>query len=432
VRDVVVDTDMAADDIVALAYLLGDKAVRVVGITVVGSGEVHCPVGGQHARALAAAVHHVPIPVACGNVQPLGGSTRFPAPWRTQADGFYGMTDAWPQPSGWPSVGSDPVALIRDVSERSPVMIVALGPLTTVAKVLDDPHVRSRVDSVVISGGVVNEIGNMPSAGRTLPVREWNLGVDPIAADRVLRGGAPTTVVPLDATDRVPLDVRFADALRATSRNASGEAALAFLDSNTSLTQGGFYLWDPLAAAAAVDPHVVTTQKMSLSVQTSGADAGRLTVDSAGQPATVAVRTDAGRFATMMLSAFTSPGHNAAAYPTVHAAITVNRDEYSRFATTVGTVRHGSITIALSAAEGFGFGLAALRLTDGHTLTDISRLIAAGVTQPPSWAPVELVIDVPAGAAPIWEVSLPAGRHVLVGSNRNGTGLTALREFVIT
>jgi inosine-uridine nucleoside N-ribohydrolase len=432
VRDVVVDTDMAADDILALAYLLGDKAVRVVGITVVGSGEVHCPVGGQHARALAAAVHHVPIPVACGNVQPLGGSTSFPAPWRTQADGFYGMTEAWPQPSGWPSVGNDPVALIRDVAERAPVTIVALGPLTTVAKVLNDPHIRSRVDSVVISGGAVNEIGNMPSADRTVPVREWNLGVDPIAGDRVLRGGRPTTVVPLDATDRVPLDVRFAEALRATPRNASGDAALRFLDANMSLTRGGFYLWDCLAGAAAVDPHVVTMNKMSLSVQTSGADAGRLTVDSAGPPVTVAVRTDVVRFTTMMLSAFTSPGRSPAAYPTVHAAITVDRDENSRYAATVGTVRHGAVTIALSAAEGAGFGLAVLRLTDGHTLTDISRVIAAGVTQPPTWAPVEVVIDVPAGAAPIWEVSLPAGRHVLVGADRNGTGLAALREVVIT
>jgi purine nucleosidase len=108
------------------------------------------------------------------------------------------MTDAWPKPSGWPSVRSDPVAVI----------IVALGPLTTVAKVLDDPHLRSCVDSVVISGGAVNEIGNMPSAGRTLSVREWDLAVDPIAADEVLRSDAPTTVVPLDAIDRVPLDVR--------------------------------------------------------------------------------------------------------------------------------------------------------------------------------------------------------------------------------
>jgi hypothetical protein len=35
---------------------------------------------------------------------------------------------------------------------------------------------------------------------------------------------------------------------------------------------------------------------------------------------------------------------------------------------------------------------------------------------------------VPAGAAPIWEVNLPAGRHVLVAANRDGTGLSALRE----
>lgn len=430
-RTVVVDTDMAADDIIALAYLLSDPSMQVEGITVVGSGEVHCPIGARHVQALAAAVHHAPIPVACGNDAPAAGSATFPDAWRAQADSFYGMARTWPEPTGWPSVGNDPVALVRELAARSPLTIVALGPLTTVASVVSDPQLRAKVQAVVVSGGVVDEIGNMPSRGRTIPVREWNLGVDPVAAERVMQSGVPITMVTLNATDQAPLDVRLVDALRSMPRNAGGEALLAFLDANAPLARGGFYLWDPVAAATAVEARVATVQAMSLSILTSGDDAGRLTVAGGDKHINVTTKLDLAQFTTTLLNAFAAPGKHAGAYPSVTAAVSVSRKADGTFATTVGAVDHGTVAFAFNAAEGSGFGVAVLRLNDGHTLADLSRLVARGVTQPPSWSPLQATVDVPPGASPIWEIDLSAGRYALIGANRQGTGLTALREFTV-
>jgi hypothetical protein len=76
---VAVDTDLGADDIVALLYLLGRRDVDVVAVTVVGDGLVRCPVGGVHARAVLAAAGCPGIPVAYGTDRPLAGTAAFPS-----------------------------------------------------------------------------------------------------------------------------------------------------------------------------------------------------------------------------------------------------------------------------------------------------------------------------------------------------------------
>ncbi len=75
---------------------------------------------------------------------------------------------------------------------------------------------------MIVSGGAVNGSGNMPTEGRLLPVAEWNIGVDPVAADKVLRSGVAQVWVPLDASNEVPLDAWFVAALGAEPRTPIG------------------------------------------------------------------------------------------------------------------------------------------------------------------------------------------------------------------
>ncbi|HEX5823244.1 MAG TPA: nucleoside hydrolase, partial [Candidatus Limnocylindrales bacterium] len=65
-RPVVIDTDMAADDWLAILLLLGRPDVDVRAITVTGTGEAHCAPGVRNARALVELAGKPPIPVACG------------------------------------------------------------------------------------------------------------------------------------------------------------------------------------------------------------------------------------------------------------------------------------------------------------------------------------------------------------------------------
>ncbi len=91
-RAVVIDTDMAADDWLAILYLLGRLEVNVKAITVAGRGEAHCGPGVRNALGLVALAGQPDIPVACGRETPLAGDHAFPDPWRDRVDTLFGLS----------------------------------------------------------------------------------------------------------------------------------------------------------------------------------------------------------------------------------------------------------------------------------------------------------------------------------------------------
>ena len=117
-QPVIVDTDMASDDIMALCYLLEQPGSSVQAITVEGTGEAHGPAGARNALRLIKALGiQRRIPVAYGPPDPLSGFISFPVSWRATADGMYGLNlPAWrgPQPS------ESAVRLLTDTISRSP------------------------------------------------------------------------------------------------------------------------------------------------------------------------------------------------------------------------------------------------------------------------------------------------------------------------
>src|SRR5512144_2201583 len=90
-RPVIVDTDMAPDDWMAILYLLQRQDISVQAITVAGTGEAHCGPGVRNALGLAALAGQPNIPVACGRETPLQGSHAFPDDWRAGADAVLGL-----------------------------------------------------------------------------------------------------------------------------------------------------------------------------------------------------------------------------------------------------------------------------------------------------------------------------------------------------
>jgi hypothetical protein len=77
-RTMLVDTDVAADDLVALAFLIVSPQVNLAGITVSGTGEAHCAGGVDVVLRLLDTLDPPDIPVACGLETPLAGSHAFP------------------------------------------------------------------------------------------------------------------------------------------------------------------------------------------------------------------------------------------------------------------------------------------------------------------------------------------------------------------
>lgn len=305
-RPVVIDTDMAADDWMALLYLLRRPDVAVKAITVTGAGEAHCQSGTRHALGLVALANRGAIPVACGRTTPLQGTHAFPAQWRADVDSLLGLT----LPHTTSTVAQQTaVDLLTSVIQAAPqkVVLLTLGPLTNVAEAIQrTPWLVTKLAMIYVMGGALEVPGNIAVSGVGIAnhVAEWNLYVDPHAAQLVLASGAPITLVPLDATNHVPMTSAFYQRLKAEHVSPVAGFVFDVLTRRFGLIQaGGYYFWDPLAAAILTDESLATLQLRSLRViETEGPDSGRTQSAVGGATVRVALSADSGRFEPLFLS----------------------------------------------------------------------------------------------------------------------------------
>ncbi|MCC7361961.1 MAG: nucleoside hydrolase [Anaerolineales bacterium] len=305
-QPVIVDTDMAADDWLAILYLLGRSDVDLQAITVTGAGEARCAAGTRNALNLLALAGRPEIPVACGRETPLFGDHAFPLDWRDRVDSLLGL--ALPENSAEPA-SETAVALLRRLIAASPqpVHLVTLGPLTNVGELLEaDPSLVTNLEMITVMGGAVKVGGNVgPSSDINNKVAEWNIYVDPHAAALVLASGAPVTLAPLDATNTVPLTTDFLNRLRYDRATPVAEFVYRVLSAQgDTIRRGGYYFWDPLAAALATDAGLATVQELSLTVvEEEGAESGRTVESASGAGVQVALAADRARFETLFLDA---------------------------------------------------------------------------------------------------------------------------------
>ena len=191
---VIVDTDLGADDLAALAFLLRHPGVDVRAVTIAATGLVGCGSGPAVLGGLVSALEVAAPPVACGRSVAGPGAHPFPSAWRAAAAKGSGVA---PEP-GAVTKGSDSAVelVVRVAQERPGVVLLALGPLTNVADVASQhPQAYRRLAAVhAMAGSVTGPV--------TDGVAEWNAAADPEALEMVLAAPAPLTLVPEDAAPR--------------------------------------------------------------------------------------------------------------------------------------------------------------------------------------------------------------------------------------
>lgn len=251
-RALLVDTDVAADDLVALSFLVSSPSVELVGITVSGTGEAHCAGGVDVVLRLLERLDAPDIPVACGRETPLAGTHTFPDDWRTRVDAGSGLE--LPTTDRVPS-SSTAVELIGALAgEHESLTVLTLGPLTNLADaLLADPALAGRLGEVVVMGGALHVPGNLACCGapEDNDVAEWNVYVDPHAAAVVVDSGVDPAFVSLDGTNQVPLRPAFAQRLIGSGDGAGARVVAELFRANPYMADGSFYLWDALAAEVA-------------------------------------------------------------------------------------------------------------------------------------------------------------------------------------
>ena len=286
---VILDVDTGTDDALALGYAVASPRIELVAVTTV-AGNVGVEKTTANTLAVLDWLGAGDVPVHRGASRPLV---------RPHRDAVYfhdeGGLGGAQLPPATRSVGGDrgPAALIRLARLRPrELTLVTLGPLTNLAIALNvEPNLPELLKSVVVMGGAYSVPGN------TTPAAEFNILVDPEAAEQVFTARFPNlTTVGLDVTERVALTRDDWDAVNAASTIPPPATLLREVGkfAFSRLGREQFSLHDPLSVAVAIDPTLIDVRELAVAIDFVEPERGRTRIVGPGS-VRVATSVDAQR-----------------------------------------------------------------------------------------------------------------------------------------
>lgn len=261
---VVLDCDPGHDDAVAILLAAASPAVRLLAITTVAGNQSleKCTLNTRRICTLGG----IDVPIGVGADRPLVRPPRV----ASDIHGESGLDGpALPEPAVEP-VAEPAVELLRRtlVEHPEPVTLVPTGPLTNVATLLDQhPEVRDRIAGIVLMGGSTER-------GNSSPYAEFNIRVDPEAAELVFDSGLPVTMVGLNVTHQALVTPDVVARLRGLDTRVGAVCAdlMTYFAYAYHRVFGfpGAPLHDPIAVARVADPPLVECVRAPVRVETVG------------------------------------------------------------------------------------------------------------------------------------------------------------------
>jgi inosine-uridine nucleoside N-ribohydrolase len=278
-QKMLIDTDTASDDAVALIMALRSPEVEVLAVTIV-AGNVSLAQGSRNARYTVELCGRR-VPVHEGAVRPL---LREPY-LATFFHGKDGLGDqGYPPPRTPPAAGHAVTAIIDTVRAHPGLTLVTLGPLTNVALALAQaPDLAEKVGRCVVMGGAACTVGNVT------PAAEYNIWCDPEAARLCFRSTLPIEMVGWEhcrgAAALDEKDIAYCRSLDTPLARFTIDCNETALRANRELFgEPGISLPDPVAMAVALDPTTATrTSRHWVDVECEGTlTRGQTVVDELG------------------------------------------------------------------------------------------------------------------------------------------------------
>ncbi len=265
-RKIIIDTDPGQDDAFAILLALGSpEEIEVLGITAV-AGNVPLPLTQKNVRIICELAGRRDIAVYAGCDAPLKRKlvTAEHVHGQTGLDGPV-MVD--PTMALQSQHGVDYIIETLRQNPAGTVTLCPLGPLTNIAQAfLKAPDVVGRVQEIVLMGGAYFEVGNIT------PAAEFNIYVDPEAADIVIKSGAPIVMMPLDVTHKVIATRARVEAIRALGTDLGRVAAewADFFERFDVAKYGsdGGPLHDPTVIAYLIRPDLFKGRHINVEIET--------------------------------------------------------------------------------------------------------------------------------------------------------------------
>ena len=265
-HSLIIDTDPGQDDAVAILLALASPEINLLGITTV-AGNVPLALTQENARKICDLAGRTDMQVFAGLDRPLVRPlvTAEHVHGRTGLDG-----PVLPDPET-PLQEQHAVDYIIDTLRREPagsVTLAPIGPLSNIAMAMQRaPDTIPRIRQIILMGGAYFEVGNIT------PAAEFNIYVDPHAAQVVFASGVPVIMMPLDVTHKALTRTDRVAALRAIG-NRTGVAVAEMLEfferfDEAKYGSDGGPLHDPCTVAWMIAPDIFNGRPCNVEIETA-------------------------------------------------------------------------------------------------------------------------------------------------------------------
>lgn len=264
-RKIIIDTDPGQDDAVAILLALASPELEVLGITCV-AGNVPLHHTSRNARVICELAERSDIKIFAGCDRPMARDL-VTAEYVHGKTGLDGITLPDPEMALQDQHGVDFLIETLRAEPAGSVTLVPIGPLTNIATAMERaPDIVERIGEIVLMGGAYFEVGNVT------PAAEFNIYVDPQAADIVFRSQVKLTVMPLDVTHKALTTRPRIEAFRALPGRV-GPAVASWTDfferfDMEKYGSDGAPLHDPCTIAYLIDPTLFTGREINVEIET--------------------------------------------------------------------------------------------------------------------------------------------------------------------
>lgn len=271
---VILDCDPGHDDAIALILALASPELKVLAVTTSAGNQTPDKTLNNALRILTL-LGRDDIPVAAGAPKPLARELII-------ADNVHGESGLdgpkLPDPAFAPQAMTGIELMAKCLRESlEPVTLVPTGPLTNIALLLAaHPELKPKIARIVLMGGTAG-------AGNWTPAAEFNIYVDPEAADMVFKSGIPITMCGLDVTHEAQVMDEDIERVRAIT-NPVAQCVAGLLDffmiyhRDPKWGFAGAPLHDPCTIAWLLAPELFHGVECRVDIETSGEHTVGMTV----------------------------------------------------------------------------------------------------------------------------------------------------------